>query len=168
MDSNIVGQIEASEGKSSILKISLVRLMCLVVSSIYSLCIDPLHLYHRAHFLDVLVKKLPEHLAHLGKLLVSYAQDNASGLVELTFSDGTKDNCDILVGCDGIRSTVRRHMFEQFSNKGNTDMLKYVEPMWTGEVLYRALIPSDRLPLKNGEKHQVLRRPTMVNNNLTS
>ena len=41
-------------------------------------------------------------------------------------------------------------------------MLKYVEPVWTGEILYRCLVPSERLPLSNGEKHPVLKRPVMV------
>lgn len=124
--------------------------------------LDPGHLYHRAHFLDTLASLLPEGVAHLGKRVVSYSSIASSG-VQMEFADGSVANCDVLLGCDGIKSVIRHCMFEGLAkNSGNSDMLKYVGPVWTGEILYRCLVPSELLPLRDGEKHPVLKRPIMV------
>lgn len=123
--------------------------------------IDPGHMYHRAHFLDVLADMLPKGIAHLGKRVVSYSHTSSSP-VQIEFADGSFADCDVLLGCDGIKSVVRRCIFEGLAKEGNAEMLKYVEPVWTGEVLYRCLIPSERLPVKDGQKHPVLKRPIMV------
>ena len=67
------------------------------------------------------------------------------------FKDGTTATCDLLVGCDGIHSTVRSTMLAAVS----TDMVKAgrhedaaqalagITPKWTGTVLYRCLIPRE-------------------------
>lgn len=123
---------------------------------------DESHLYHRAHFLDVLVDRLPKHIAHLGKRLQSYAQDRPGAPIDLKFVDGTNVTCDVLVGCDGIRSVVRRFMFEKMAAEGRPEMRDYIEPVWTGEITYRALIPAGTLPLRDGEKHPALSRTIIV------
>ncbi|KIP05117.1 hypothetical protein PHLGIDRAFT_168146 [Phlebiopsis gigantea 11061_1 CR5-6] len=120
----------------------------------------PGHNFHRAHFLDALADLLPAGVAHLGKRLVSFTYKNTpTGQVGLHFVDGTSATCDVLLGCDGIRSVVRRCMFEGLARDGRPQLTQYIEPMWTGEILYRCLIPSEELPLKNGGKHPVLQRP---------
>lgn len=125
--------------------------------------IDPGHNYHRAHFLDALADLLPAGVAHLGKRLVSFTYKNTpTGQVGLHFIDGTSATCDVLLGCDGIRSVVRRCMFEGLARDGRPQLTQYIEPVWTGEILYRCLIPSEELPLKNGGKHPVLQRPIIV------
>lgn len=113
------------------------------------------HLYHRAHFLDIFIDRLPKYAANLGKRLQRYSQVE-TGPIKLTFTDGSKATCDVLVGCDGIKSVVRRLMCQEMAEKGQPEMLKYIEPVWTGEVTYRALIPASRLPEKNGETHPAL------------
>lgn len=84
------------------------------------------------------------------------------GAVTLQFADGTNATCDVLIGCDGIKSVIRREMFTRLAINGGTDMLKYVEPVWTGEVVYRGLIPSESVPLNAGQRHRVLSRSTLV------
>lgn len=115
-----------------------------------------LHLYHRAHFLDILVDRLPKHMAHLGKRLQSYTQDGSDGPIQLTFMDGTRATCDALIGCDGIKSVVRRFMYERMAAEGKPELRDYIEPVWTGEITYRALVYADRLPLRDGKKHPAL------------
>lgn len=126
--------------------------------------------YHRAHVLELLADMLPKHVAHLGKRVTAYkALGNASSPVEVAFADGSTVTCDVLVGCDGIKSVVRRCMFESLAAGGQPDMRKYIEPIWTGEILYRALIPSEQVPrLPDGRKHPLLRDPIMVSSIGTS
>jgi salicylate hydroxylase len=77
----------------------------------------------------------------------------ASGKIELQFDDGLVTTCDILIGSDGVRSTVRRDVLteqaEEATAAGRPDeadaILQGIEPSWTGIVAYRALVPTERL-----------------------
>jgi len=68
---------------------------------------------------------------HLGTTLVDFGQD-ADG-VTVAFANGDTVRGDLLVGCDGIRSTVRSRLF------GTED------PRFTGYVAWRGLVPMARL-----------------------
>ncbi|KAJ7446283.1 FAD/NAD-P-binding domain-containing protein [Mycena galericulata] len=117
--------------------------------------------FHRAHFLDVFVEHLPPGVAHFGKRLTSYER-RAGGEIGLAFADGTNAECDVLIGCDGIKSVVRAQMLRgKAAQDGRPDLLSLVEPKWTGTVAYRGLIPSTDLPSRNGAKHDTLASPMM-------
>lgn len=124
--------------------------------------LDPGHLYHRAHFLLAIADRLPEGIAHLGRRIVSYSQRVADRTVEAKFEDGSTEIFDVFLGCDGIKSMVRQRLCEDYAKEGRPEMLKCVEPVWTGEVLYRNLIPSEKLPVRNGRPHPVLTKSIMV------
>ncbi|KAF7315476.1 Glycoside hydrolase family 3 protein [Mycena indigotica] len=109
--------------------------------------------FHRAHFLDVFVKNLPESVAHFGKRLASYNQVRDG--IQLEFSDGTSAICDLLVGCDGIKSTVRKQML---NSTGRIELEEHIEPRWSGSIAYRGLIPVAKLP--EGQ-HRALQYPVM-------
>ncbi|KAI0745659.1 FAD/NAD(P)-binding domain-containing protein [Earliella scabrosa] len=123
--------------------------------------------FHRAQFLDVLVDHLPEGVAHFGKRLSSYAHTpTAHGRdtqITLYFSDGTTASCDLLVGCDGIKSTIRKQMLEEHVHKrgGDPELLQHIDPVWTGTIAYRGLIPVERLIKPNGKKHRTIDSPMM-------
>jgi len=118
--------------------------------------------FHRAHFLDVFVEQLPEGIAHFGKRLVSYDRRHG-GEINLAFADGTNAVCDLLVGCDGIKSVVRAQMLRtKAAEDGQSDLLALIEPRWTGTIAYRGLVPSAALPGVDGRKHRTLVNPTMV------
>ncbi len=68
---------------------------------------------------------------HLGSSLQDFAQDEAG--VTAVFGNGEAARGDLLVGCDGIRSTVRAKLF------GTED------PRFTGYVAWRGLVPMERL-----------------------
>ncbi|KAK0455026.1 FAD/NAD-P-binding domain-containing protein [Armillaria borealis] len=107
--------------------------------------------FHRAHFLDVLVNRLPPGVAHFGKRLAAYSEDSETETVTLSFVDGTTETCDLLVGCDGIKSTIRKQMFAE---EGGHD------PVFTGTIAYRGLIPVSAL-CSNGAAHRTVSTPMM-------
>lgn len=75
---------------------------------------------------------LPAQDYRLGKKLRRIEQDAES--VTATFEDGTSARGDLLVGADGIRSTVR----EQF--------LPQAQPLYAGYVAWRAVLDEARVP----------------------
>ena len=86
---------------------------------------------HRARFLDEMVKLLPEGLTSFNKSLES-VEETGKG-VQLSFADGSVAEHSALIGCDGIKSTVRRIMLGEEHPE--------VAPRFTGEYCYRALVP---------------------------
>lgn len=105
---------------------------------------------------------MPLHAAHLGKRVISYCRDGPSERITLQFSDGSAETCDVLVGCDGINSTIRRRMFEDKAAAGHQELLKHIKPRWSGWVAYRALVPSEKLTDADGGKHTALLKPMIV------
>ncbi len=80
----------------------------------------------------VLRDALPPQDYRLGKRLVRVEQD-AEGVTAL-FADGSIDRGDLLVGADGVRSTVR----EQF--------LPQAQPIYAGYVAWRAVLDERQVP----------------------
>ncbi|EED84531.1 predicted protein, partial [Postia placenta Mad-698-R] len=127
-----------------------------------SICyIDGCIRFHRAQFLDVLVKHLPKDVAHFRKRLLSYSQEASDGHLDLQFQDGSTVTCDLLVGCDGIKSGVRRQMLKEKAQAGQADLLRLIEPVWTGTIAYRGLIPVHRLIRADGQEHRTIQTPMM-------
>ena len=73
----------------------------------------------------------PEHYQR-GRGLASFAQGEAG--VTAVFTDGSREEGDVLIGADGLRSTVR------------AQCLPDVVPLYAGYVAWRTLIPEDALP----------------------
>ena len=88
---------------------------------------------HRARLLEVLAKNIPPGVVHHSKRLKKY-EARQSGGYDVFFEDGTNVYADIIVGCDGIKSLVRPSL-------GIPD-----SPVYSGQVVYRALLPPDDLP----------------------
>lgn len=120
--------------------------------------------FHRADFLDIFIKSLPEGVAHFHKRVESYVQDTSNGLIQLCFHDNTSATCDILVGCDGIKSTIRAEMLRSLASKtGRREILEAVEPSFSGTIAYRGLIPVNNMPLNaEGKPHRTIQSPMMV------
>ncbi|KZP08336.1 FAD/NAD(P)-binding domain-containing protein [Athelia psychrophila] len=103
--------------------------------------------FHRPSFQKVLIKHLPHTCtSHFGKRLVSY-DDPASGPITLHFKDGTTAECDVLLGADGIKSTVRATLVSNIAKEGKIteEEAARPNPVWSGTVAYRGLIPKARL-----------------------
>jgi salicylate hydroxylase len=91
----------------------------------------PHYQMHRADLLDTLIRALPSQRIHLGHKLVGFVDHG--GRVQAAFENGVEIEFDLLVGADGIHSTVRSAMF-------GSEI-----PHFTGCVAYRGLVPADRL-----------------------
>jgi len=119
--------------------------------------------FHRAHFLDVFINNLPSGVAHFGKRLLNYVDQPQNPEILLNFADGTKATCDLLVGCDGVKSIVRKQMFETLALEGQQHLLQYIEPKFSGIFAYRGLIPIERLRKEaGGTNHRTIHRAMMA------
>lgn len=118
---------------------------------------------HRAAFQKAIISHLPATCTtHFGKRLVSY-DDPASGPITLHFKDGTTAECDVLVGADGIKSAVRHTLFSNLAKEGkiSEEEATRTNPIWSGTVAYRALIPKEVLEAK-APGHRALTEDMLV------
>ncbi|KAH8084326.1 hypothetical protein BXZ70DRAFT_1046108 [Cristinia sonorae] len=110
---------------------------------------------HRRALLELLAKRAsrsPHNATHYSKKLISYVEPSSpEEPIVLTFTDGTRATCDILVGADGVKSAVRASMYAQMADKLEIEGAAYeelktirghVDPVWAGLTLYRYLMPS--------------------------
>jgi salicylate hydroxylase len=86
---------------------------------------------HRADLLDVIASGFPPERIHLGHRLVGLS-DRGDG-VEARFENGVCIVADVLIGADGINSTVRAALFGEQA------------PVFAGCVAYRGLVPAERI-----------------------
>ena len=91
----------------------------------------PYYHFHRADLLKTLADALPSHRLHLGHRLAGFTDHGDR--VELRFAHGERAAAAVLVGADGIHSTVRGDLFGPERAR------------FTGCVAYRGLVPADRL-----------------------
>jgi salicylate hydroxylase len=91
----------------------------------------PYYHFHRADLLTALAGALPPDRVHLGHRLAGFTDHGDR--VELRFANGARAAADLLVGADGIHSTVRAALFGP------------ERPRFTGCVAYRGLVPAARL-----------------------
>lgn len=66
---------------------------------------------HRAALHEVLLSKLPKESIFLNAACTRFEQDEAG--VTVCFADGHVDRADLLVGADGIHSTIRQKLFPE-------------------------------------------------------
>jgi salicylate hydroxylase len=87
---------------------------------------------YRPDLVAVLVASLPEGVMHTGHQCVAFAQDDRHAVV--TFANGARVEADVVVGADGIHSTLQPHVVEPR------------EPVFSGTMAYRGVIPAGRVP----------------------
>lgn len=127
---------------------------------------DKITAFHRADFLKVLEDHIPKHYkTHFNKRVITY-EDDPAGPVTIRFSDGTTTTCDVLVGADGVKSAVRKGLFESLAGREEDPAKsafykRCVDPRWSGLVMYRALIPTEALK-KETPDHFALASPRYV------
>ncbi|KAG6379291.1 hypothetical protein JVT61DRAFT_11746 [Boletus reticuloceps] len=125
-------------------------------------------LMHRQQMVAILERHLPASCTvHAKKRLVGYIEPeqedaHSTSPFRLEFADGTTATTDVLIGADGIRSTVRKTMFEAASKDDGadkTDLKQYIDATFTGITIYRALVAQEVLRKENPE-HISLKKMT--------
>lgn len=91
---------------------------------------------HRADFLEILAKQLPDGIARFDKRAVHVEQSGQRASVR--FADGSEHSCDLLIAADGIKSSIRDHVLEGLGQAP-------VAPRFSGTSAYRGMIDSQRL-----------------------
>jgi salicylate hydroxylase len=91
----------------------------------------PYYQVHRGDLLAMLTAALPPERLHLGHRLTAF--EDGGGRVRMQFDNGARAEADVMVGADGIHSTVRSALFGA------------EQPRYSGGIAYRGLIPAERL-----------------------
>lgn len=90
-----------------------------------------------AVFLDALVGLIDPARCHFNKRCISVAESPSNPRrTLLTFLDGTTHEADVVLGADGIKSTIRKYILD--GEPGN-------RVAFSNTVAYRGLIPYDKL-----------------------
>ena len=98
---------------------------------------------HRAHFLDEMVRLIPEGIARFNKHLDTVAESD-SGRMAMRFSDGSVEEADVVIGCDGIKSKVRGLIVGEEHPSAT--------PSFTHKYAYRGLVPMEKAIEAIGEE----------------
>ncbi|MFG3494208.1 FAD-dependent monooxygenase [Streptomyces sp. NPDC047928] len=85
---------------------------------------------HRADLHRLLLDRVPDDTVTLGARCTGVEERGDE--VVLRFADGTTETADVVVGADGIHSAVRETLVAD-------------EPRYSGQTVYRGLVPADRL-----------------------
>lgn len=111
-------------------------------------CLGGFSSVHRARFLDEVVKLLVEAGFDMekdvtfGAKLVNVAEESDGSGIRMMFAGGHSAVTDAIVGCDGIRSTVRRLVLGHDAG----------QPVFSGKYAYRGLIPMDQAVSQLGDR----------------
>src|SRR4051794_6308003 len=87
---------------------------------------------HRADLVEMLAEALPAGVLHCGHRCSAFEQDG--NIARVSFANGASAQSDLVIGADGIHSELRPYVFDSS------------EPVFSGSVAYRGLVPHERVP----------------------
>jgi salicylate hydroxylase len=99
---------------------------------------DTYYCAHRADLIDCLATSLPARCVRVAAPVVGV--EESDGGVTVRLASGEELQSDLVVGADGLRSTVRAALFEEPT------------PRFTGYVTWRCLVPATRVPGEFGSQ----------------
>jgi salicylate hydroxylase len=129
---------------------------------------------HRADLQRCLVEGLPLPIGpnpnsqnqctlNLSHRLIDYivceSPETSKHPVNLLFSEKPSRTCDLLIGADGIKSTVRQLFINRLPN--STDYQSCLEPRWSAAVAYRGLVDKETLK-RLSPNHRTLDHPGIM------
>ncbi|KIM94089.1 hypothetical protein OIDMADRAFT_45885 [Oidiodendron maius Zn] len=97
----------------------------------------------RADFMNELLKIIPDGIIEFGKSLENIIDRGDDEKVLMQFRDGTTAEADIVIGCDGIKSEVRKIIL------GKNHLA--AEPSYNHQYALRGLVPMDKAIAALGE-----------------
>jgi salicylate hydroxylase len=106
----------------------------------------PIRTVHRARLLEGLVELVADQSrCHFTKRLATISQPGGGrGPCTLHFADGSTAEADVVLGADGVHSAVRKHVLGEDHPA--------LRPQFTGAVVYRGVIPMERVVARLGEE----------------
>lgn len=110
--------------------------------------------FHRADLQQTLLSRIKGRV-HLKHRFTSYEEVNNE--VRLQFEDGSSATCDILVGMDGIKSTLRKSLLIH----QNLPKSPAVDAVWSGTMAYRGMVTRDVVE-EIFPNHRAIGTPMMV------
>jgi len=87
---------------------------------------------HRADLVDMLANALPAGTVHTGHRCTGFEQDGR--IARVSFANGNSAEADLVIAADGIHSELRPAVHPSS------------EPVFSGSVAYRGLVPHERVP----------------------
>lgn len=96
---------------------------------------------HRADLLSGLIREFGKEDCRMDSGLAGFSQTEQG--VTLQFADGTNEQADIVIGCDGLRSVIRDALFDT------------PDPKFSGHVAWRALVPGQALSPRATERSNI-------------
>jgi salicylate hydroxylase len=102
---------------------------------------------HRKDLVDILRQSIPSSCTiHFNKRLTKYEKQSPESFI-LYFTDDSSSTTDVLVGADGIHSSVRKTLFETIGpdTVDPSKIRHYSDPSWTGTLVYRSVFPAEKL-----------------------
>jgi 2-polyprenyl-6-methoxyphenol hydroxylase-like FAD-dependent oxidoreductase len=96
---------------------------------------------HRADLQGALLRELGDEVVRLDAACISFEQDG--GGVRAFFADGTEERSDLLVGADGLRSTIRQNLLGDGA------------PRYAGYTTWRAVVVPEVELVPAGEAWEV-------------
>lgn len=114
----------------------------------------PFASFYRPDILEILIDNLPPTVSlHYGKRAHKYCRQG-SGKLQVVFDDGSSNICDVLIGADGVKSVVRKCFLNDRAEKARDEgreeeakkIMDSIDPLWTGYVVYRAILPQRGVP----------------------
>ncbi|KAF2160181.1 hypothetical protein M409DRAFT_60102 [Zasmidium cellare ATCC 36951] len=92
-------------------------------------------LFQRSKFIQQLFKLVPPSACKTSHKLASIARQD-DGTLDLSFTDGTTTSVDVVIGGDGVHSTVRKHVLEDFPDQ--------IEPFFSKQYFYVTMAPMEK------------------------
>ncbi|KAI9709392.1 MAG: hypothetical protein M1828_002513 [Chrysothrix sp. TS-e1954] len=71
------------------------------------MCTEEFGSVHRVRYIDELVKRVPAEKIRLGHRVKNVTQSSPSHAPLLSFENGSSISCDVVLGCDGVKSKIR-------------------------------------------------------------
>jgi salicylate hydroxylase len=87
---------------------------------------------HRADLVEMLAEALPAGVLNTGHRCTGFEQDGKKARV--SFANGASAEADLVIAADGIHSELRPYVYPSS------------EPVFSGSVAYRGLVPHERVP----------------------
>ncbi|KAF2729911.1 MFS general substrate transporter [Polyplosphaeria fusca] len=97
----------------------------------------------RSDFLEDIVRHVPSEVIEFNREVVDVIERGETDKLLVVFRDGTNCEADVVVGCDGIRSKVRRIMLG--------DSHPAAQPSYSHKYAIRGLVPMEKARASLGE-----------------